>query len=64
MVISSMLFAVTTLPCLTVRLPVRPVIGDRMVVKPSCTLAFSTVALLAPIAAFVLSMVAWSAATA
>ena len=31
MVIRSMLLAVTTLPCFTVRLPVRPLMGERIV---------------------------------
>ena len=64
MVISSILLAVTTLPCFTVRFPVRPLMGDLMVVKPSCTRALSTVALLAPMAAWALSMAASSAFTA
>ena len=63
-VMSSVVLAVTRLPAFTVRLPVRPAIGDRIDGVAELHLALSTAACCATICAFALSIAALSALTA
>ena len=55
--------AFTMLPFWTSRLPVRPSMGARMVVYATCSLALSTLACAARVAAFAFSTAARSACT-